>query len=592
LLVVFVAVALVRDTMPMWPLVLVLLAYFALLTAVPAHTRPRFAGLGVVAASAVLALTAAAVIPGLGMGSLIRDGLVPNPGVRFAGGSDPLVDLGDDLRTGARYEVLRYTTSASQPIYLRLSTLGRFDGDTWTHSPGDEVRFDDGLVLEDAVLPAGAMATVEIEILSLTSDNLPVPYQPVQVGSVEGRLVVDQDDLSITFRRGQLNRQSYWVDAWLADPNPIRSYTALPRPDSEYLELPDDLPNVIGLNARAATELATTPMEAARALENYFHTSGFRYSLTAPSQEGYDGDSAEVVAQFLEAKSGYCVHFAAAMTLMAREVGIPARIAVGYSPGRPVSNSGASTTFSVRADQLHAWPELWIDGIGWMGFEPTVSAGSAPRSTSASPSASPSAAASASATASTAASSPGATPSFTPSPTASSQNDAAGQAPPWPLIWAAVGLVGLALIGSMPWLVRAIIRRRRLGAGLAGVWREVHATAADLGLANPPWKTPAATAADLEVLLKAGGQAEAAAQVLELAGLVEATAYGPNRPDGETPAASVTELRRLGRGIVQGMTHSVTGRERWRGRLLPQTLFKRSGTGNYSTAPESRDEAD
>ena len=69
---------------------------------------------------------------------------------------------------------------------------------------------------------------------------------------------------------------------------------------------------------------------------------------------------------FLETRSGFCVHFASTFAVMARSVGIPTRVAVGYVSG---SEPGSQT--SVRNNELHAWPEIYQDGFGWVAFEPT-----------------------------------------------------------------------------------------------------------------------------------------------------------------------------------------------------------------------------
>jgi hypothetical protein len=101
-------------------------------------------------------------------------------------------------------------------------------------------------------------------------------------------------------------------------------------------------------------------------------------------QGGYDGNGLSVLADFLNQKSGYCIHFASAMAVMARLEGIPSRIAVGYAPGRPtgatvaVSGQGPLPEFEVDARDAHAWPELYFQGVGWVAFEPTPSRGLVP----------------------------------------------------------------------------------------------------------------------------------------------------------------------------------------------------------------------
>jgi hypothetical protein len=91
-----------------------------------------------------------------------------------------------------------------------------------------------------------------------------------------------------------------------------------------------------------------------------------------------------VLADFLAQKSGYCIHFASAMAVMARLEGIPSRIAVGYAPGHPtgatvsIAGQGALREFEVDAHDAHAWPELYFQGVGWVPFEPTPSRGVVP----------------------------------------------------------------------------------------------------------------------------------------------------------------------------------------------------------------------
>ena len=70
--------------------------------------------------------------------------------------------------------------------------------------------------------------------------------------------------------------------------------------------------------------------------------------------------------RFLQTKRGYCVQFSSAMIMMARESGIPARMAVGFLPGTPDGSERV-----VRVNDAHAWPELWFPELGWVRFEPT-----------------------------------------------------------------------------------------------------------------------------------------------------------------------------------------------------------------------------
>ena len=86
------------------------------------------------------------------------------------------------------------------------------------------------------------------------------------------------------------------------------------------------------------------------------------------------------MASFLDVKSGYCVHYASAFALMARTLDMPSRIVVGYLPGVNTSTVvDGQNVRSVLSGQLHSWPEVYFDGIGWVAFEPTNSLGTATR---------------------------------------------------------------------------------------------------------------------------------------------------------------------------------------------------------------------
>ena len=120
------------------------------------------------------------------------------------------------------------------------------------------------------------------------------------------------------------------------------------------------------------------------AIQTYLRAPGFVYSEQAPVDGGYDQSGFDVVAAFLEEKSGYCIHYAATMAIMARIAGIPSRMAVGYAPGRPTGTviedgPGADLKeFEVDSRDAHAWPELFFSGVGWVSFEPTPSRGVLP----------------------------------------------------------------------------------------------------------------------------------------------------------------------------------------------------------------------
>jgi transglutaminase-like putative cysteine protease len=131
-----------------------------------------------------------------------------------------------------------------------------------------------------------------------------------------------------------------------------------------YLALPSTLPERVELLAQEVTSEAETSYDQALALEAFLR--GFAYDLEiGPPPAGRD-----VIDYFLfDAQAGYCDYYASAMVVMARSLGIPARLAVGYATGDYGANERA---FVVRESDAHSWPELYFPGVGWVRFEPTA----------------------------------------------------------------------------------------------------------------------------------------------------------------------------------------------------------------------------
>src|SRR5439155_1388220 len=111
---------------------------------------------------------------------------------------------------------------------------------------------------------------------------------------------------------------------------------------------------------------AGTPYAKALALQNYLRTR-YAYSLDVPP--GHDDNAME---RFLfVSRRGYCEQFAGTYAAMARAVGLPSRVAVGFTPG-VLARDGK---YHVSGRYAHAWPEVYVDGYGWVAFEPTPGRG-------------------------------------------------------------------------------------------------------------------------------------------------------------------------------------------------------------------------
>ncbi len=155
-------------------------------------------------------------------------------------------------------------------------------------------------------------------------------------------------------------------------------FSAIAVPDSggsrpanlgDYTELPPDMDSRILLLAQQITGTATTPFERAVMLESFYRNPvEFTYSVDIDA-----GHSANNLADWLfepdspNFRTGYCEQFATGMAVMARELGIPSRVSLGFTPG-DVDEDGLVI---VRQRNAHAWVELWLDGHGWVQFDPT-----------------------------------------------------------------------------------------------------------------------------------------------------------------------------------------------------------------------------
>jgi hypothetical protein len=255
------------------------------------------------------------------------------------------------------------------------------------------------------------------------------------------------------------------------------------------------------------------------ALQRWFTVDGgFQYSTDVQSGAGEDA-----LATFLAERVGYCEQFAATMALMARSLGIPARVVVGFTQGRPEVDQ-----WVVRGTDAHAWPELWMGAAGWVRFEPTPGAPTTITPTytrdpivTASPSASPT----------PGASGPQASPSRgleqDPDADAGASGSEGTGARQVPMVVVVLVLVGILLL--IPVVVRIVVRRRRRRRGLAeDAYREVVDTLIDLRLAAEQ-STPRATLDVASGFVRGSDEGVAAAQLglARIRAAVEWQRYGP-----------------------------------------------------------------
>ena len=131
----------------------------------------------------------------------------------------------------------------------------------------------------------------------------------------------------------------------------------------------DGTPDRVARLAARVADGYDNPFEQCQAVERYLR----QYSYT--KDVDYSGYVSFVDAFLFEKQAGYCIHFASAMVMMLRSLGIPARLVEGYCYDY---GSFDGREYTVTGNYAHTWPEAYIDGFGWVRFEPTASVVSAP----------------------------------------------------------------------------------------------------------------------------------------------------------------------------------------------------------------------
>ncbi len=301
-------------------------------------------------------------------------------GVGSSGSSlrlSPLLTVGRELSRAKPLPVLSYTTSSLQPRlqYLQEYVLNYDTArNTWLAVTGSaSILKGDRLPYEIPGLDSGIpFSTVVTKVTEVTQDGtpLPLPYAPVRL-SVNGGAVLTEGGGSLMV-----------FDPQQQDHLHLTVTSHEPEPSAADLSVEGQvIPNVImneygGYKGPDAGELlkiaqehiagATTPLQQATDLQDWLTSSAFTYTLK-PNLP----NSPHWLLLFLtHDKRGECQQFSWAFAVLARLLGLPARIAVGYTAGTPTATGAV---WQVTTADAHAWPELYFPTVGWVRFEPTPS---------------------------------------------------------------------------------------------------------------------------------------------------------------------------------------------------------------------------
>ncbi len=273
------------------------------------------------------------------------------------------------------------TVAASRPVYLRTGTYDVYTGRGFKRSDSVRRQVSPGQPLFPGPTPerpsevdAFEYETIAIRMHQTLGRNLftagaPLTiYAPIVILESSGQPVLGGIEAANPIGDGE----GYQVDVAISRASAAQlavAGTDYPEVVTDlYLDTPGLTPRVAELAVRI-TERATNPYEQADALADYLHGSPqFTYATRAPAPRP-DQDLVDFFLFDENGRTGYCQYYASAMVIMARSLGLPARVAVGFAPGERQEDE----TYLVREANAHAWTEVYFPGYGWQIFEATKS---------------------------------------------------------------------------------------------------------------------------------------------------------------------------------------------------------------------------
>ncbi len=303
-------------------------------------------------------------------GSVVQGG---GPGAPAAGFSDR-VELGElgrirrDATVALRVETLEGEPPPPEAAYWRGLAFDRFDGRGWSVTPARRWNVpgtaEVGLTLEPGAGQANLVQRIVREPVASG-----VIFAPGEPRALQGTLRRLERDANAGFyaptqghERVRYTVRSHapsWSDAELA-----RDEARPPHADGvRFLQLPPFPATVAQLAARLVAGKGSDA-ERARAIEAWLRRTG-RYTDDPPARSAA---RSPVEAFLFEEMAGHCEYFATAMVVLARSVGLPARLVNGFAGGR--ENAIGGFVELTRSD-AHAWVEIHFADAGWVRYDPT-----------------------------------------------------------------------------------------------------------------------------------------------------------------------------------------------------------------------------
>jgi transglutaminase-like putative cysteine protease len=265
-----------------------------------------------------------------------------------------------------------FTVKSARPSYWRVYSYDTYTSRGWESSQASEslLKPEESSIINENIPEQNLMeysvtAGMSTDIILVSGDFISSDIPAIVHKSP------DKEITAVTVPRILGPGESYSVKAKL--PVPGRddlSAAGQSYPEyitGKYLQLPPDFPESIRRLSENITASVQTPYEKVMAIDNYLKKFPYQKEIK-PQPEGTDAVEYFLFTQ----KSGFCLYFASAMTVMLRSVDVPARLVVGYLPGDPGENPGE---YLLRDKYYHAWPQVYFPGYGWIDLEATPGGG-------------------------------------------------------------------------------------------------------------------------------------------------------------------------------------------------------------------------
>ncbi len=253
------------------------------------------------------------------------------------------------------------------PLYWRALTYDVYTGHGWARSTIEIHQFRAEESVTDAMDSQRFLINQEFEVMK----------ENMNLILYAGELVTAKPDFTVAYRSnpgdprdifgGTIDTRSYKVKSLIpvVGESQLRSVNEEPHQwiVDRYLQLPESVPSRVHDLALDLTAGQMTDYEKARLLEAYLRNIPYTLDVPAPPL------NKDVADYFLfDLQKGYCDYYATSMVVMARAVGLPARLVMGFASG---TYNESQNQFVVTEADAHSWVEIYFQGFGWIEFEPT-----------------------------------------------------------------------------------------------------------------------------------------------------------------------------------------------------------------------------